>query len=305
MGRRLKIAVVQMESKLGREAANLRRAERFVRQAAAEGATLVCLPEAFLTSGNILEVADVAVPIPGDATDRLCRVAAEEGVHIVAGLLERGADDTYYSTSVLVDSSGEFRGTYRRVHRHELESRYLAGGTEYPTFDLDIGRVGLMQGYDVNFPEVSREYLRHGVDVLVCSALVPDMFTYVVDMRLPVRAIDGECVLAFASGVGSNLYAGFGYMGRSQILADPLFLESERFDFEDGDERMLVLAGGEGVGVAEVDLDRMRRYREKATLRHDLQPGTYWQPDPHPHPDADADADAVTAPGRATASLQT
>ncbi|MET9665573.1 carbon-nitrogen hydrolase family protein [Streptomyces sp. NPDC006475] len=292
---RLRIAVVQMESKLGREPANLRRAERYIRQAAGDGADLVCLPEAFLTSGNILEVADVAVPIPGDATDQLCRVAAELGVHIVAGLLEHGEDAAYYSTSVLIDRTGELRGTYRRVHRHELESRYLAGGTEYPTFDLDIGRVGLMQGYDVNFPEVSREYLRRGVDVLVCSALVPDMFTYLVDMRLPVRAVDGECVLAFASGVGNNLYAGFGYMGRSQILADPLFLESERFDFEDGDERMVLLAEGEGVGIVEIDIDRMRRYRDKATLRNDSRPGTYWRPV----------ADAVTATGPATAALQT
>jgi hypothetical protein len=70
-------------------------------------------------------------------------------------------------------------------------------------------------------------------------------------------------------------------MGRSQVLADPLFLESERFDFEDGDERMLVLAEGEGIGVVEVDIDRMRRYRDKATLRHDLHPATYWRPTPN------------------------
>ncbi|MFJ7769639.1 carbon-nitrogen hydrolase family protein [Streptomyces sp. NPDC097107] len=300
MGRPTTIAVVQMESKLGREPANLRRAERLVRQAAAEGSDLVCLPEAFLTSGNILEVADVAVAIPGDATDQLCALAAELGVHLVAGLLERGTLDgatAYFSTSVLVDRTGELRGTYRRVHRHELESRYLAGGSAYPVFDLDIGRIALMQGYDVNFPEVSHEYLRRGVDLVVCSALVPDMFTYVVDMRLPVRAVDGEFVLAFASGIGNNLYAGFGYMGRSQILADPLFLESERFDFEDGDERMLVLGPGEGVGTVEVDLERMRRYREKATLRNDLRPDTYWQLDP--------DAANPTAPGPATASSQT
>lgn len=294
----IKIAVVQMESKLGREASNLRRAIRFIKQAAAQGAHLVCLPEAFLTSGNILEVADVAVPIPGDATDALCRTAADEKVHIVAGLLERGEDGNYYTTSVLIDNTGTLRGTYRRVHRHELEARYLAGGHNYPTFDLDIGRIGLMQGYDVNFPEVSREYLRRGVDIIACSALVPDMFAYVADMRLPVRAVDAECVLAFASGVGTNLYAGFSYMGRSQILADPLFLEAEHFDFEDGDERMLVLDDGEGVGVVDIDLGRMRRYREKATLRHDLQPQTYWTPlaadnGHHHQPAATAQADAA------------
>lgn len=272
----MKIAVIQMESKLGRESGNQRRAERLIAQAAEQGADLVCLPEAYLTSGNILEVADVAVPIPGPATERLAEVARDAGIHLVAGLLERGDDGRYYSTSVLFDRTGTMLGRYRRVHTHELEARYLASGTEYPVFDLDIGRVGLMQGYDVNFPEVSREYLRREVDIIVCNALVPSMFAYVADMRLPVRAVDAECIIAFASGIGNNLYAGFSYMGRSQVLADPLFLESEHFDFEDGDERMLVMESEEGVGVVDIDLDRMRRYRDKATLRHDLKPATYW-----------------------------
>ncbi|MER5573446.1 carbon-nitrogen hydrolase family protein [Streptomyces massasporeus] len=272
-----KIAVVQMESKLGKPAQNLRRAEHYIGEAVAQGADLICLPEAFSTSGNILEVADVSVTIPGPETDFLREQAEQAGVHIVAGLLERGDDGKYYSTSVLVGPEGTLLGHYRRVHCHELEARYLSGGSEYPVFDVEFGRIGLMQGYDINFPEVAREYCRRGVDIIVCSALVPEMFAYVANMRLPVRAVDAECIVAFASGIGNNLYAGFGYMGRSQVLADPLFLEAERFDFVDGDERMVDLGKEPGVGVVEVDLDRMRRYRTKATLSGDLQPATYWQ----------------------------
>ncbi|MDK1344641.1 carbon-nitrogen hydrolase family protein [Streptomyces sp. 378] len=272
-----KIAVVQMESKLGKPAQNLRRAEHYIHEAVEQGADLVCLPEAFSTSGNILEVADVSVPLPGPETEFLCAQAKQAGVHLVAGLLERGDDGKYYSTSVLCGPEGTMLGHYRRVHCHELEARYLSGGSEYPVFDVGFGRIGLMQGYDINFPEVAREYCRRGVDVIVCSALVPEMFAYVANMRLPVRAVDAECVIAFASGIGTNLYAGFGYMGRSQILADPLFLEAERFDFVDGDERMVDLGKEPGVGVVEVDLERMRRYRTKATLSGDLQPATYWQ----------------------------
>ncbi|TFE58562.1 carbon-nitrogen hydrolase family protein [Streptomyces sp. ICN441] len=271
------IAIVQMESKLGKPAQNLRKAERYIHQAAEQGAHLICLPEAFSTSGNILEVADVSVPIPGPETEFLCEQAGRVGAHVVAGLLERGDDGRYYSTSVLCGPEGTLLGRYRRVHCHELEARYLSSGSEYPVFDVGFGRVGLMQGYDINFPEVAREYGRRGVDVIVCSALVPEMFAYVANMRLPVRAVDAECIIAFASGIGTNLYAGFGYMGRSQILADPLFLEAERFDFVDGDERMVDLGKEAGVGVVEVDLDRMRRYRTKATLSGDLQPATYWQ----------------------------
>lgn len=272
-----KIAVVQMESKLGKLAQNLRRAEHYIGEAVAQGADLICLPEAFSTSGNILEVADVSVTIPGPETDFLREQAKQAGVHIVAGLLERGDDGKYYSTSVLCGPEGTLLGHYRRVHCHELEARYLSGGSEYPVFDVEFGRIGLMQGYDINFPEVAREYCRRGVDIIVCSALVPEMFAYVANMRLPVRAVDAECIVAFASGIGNNLYAGFGYMGRSQVLADPLFLEAERFDFVDGDERMVDLGKEPGVGVVEVDLDRMRRYRTKATLSGDLQPATYWQ----------------------------
>ncbi|MEU1916716.1 carbon-nitrogen hydrolase family protein [Streptomyces massasporeus] len=272
-----KIAVVQMESKLGKPAQNLRRAEHYIGEAVAQGADLICLPEAFSTSGNILEVADVSVTIPGPETDFLREQAEQAGVHIVAGLLERGDDGKYYSTSVLCGPEGTLLGHYRRVHCHELEARYLSGGSEYPVFDVEFGRIGLMQGYDINFPEVAREYCRRGVDIIVCSALVPEMFAYVANMRLPVRAVDAECIVAFASGIGNNLYAGFGYMGRSQVLADPLFLEAERFDFVDGDERMVDLGKEPGVGVVEVDLDRMRRYRTKATLSGDLQPATYWQ----------------------------
>ncbi|NEE07399.1 carbon-nitrogen hydrolase family protein [Streptomyces sp. SID7499] len=272
-----KIAVVQMESKLGKPTQNLRRAEHYIGEAVAQGADLICLPEAFSTSGNILEVADVSVTVPGPETDFLREQAKQAGVHLVAGLLERGDDGKYYSTSVLCGPEGTILGHYRRVHCHELEARYLSGGSEYPVFDVEFGRIGLMQGYDINFPEVAREYCRRGVDIIVCSALVPEMFAYVANMRLPVRAVDAECIVAFASGIGNNLYAGFGYMGRSQVLADPLFLEAERFDFVDGDERMVDLGKEPGVGVVEVDLDRMRRYRTKATLSGDLQPATYWQ----------------------------
>jgi beta-ureidopropionase len=295
------IAVIQMESKLGRHAANQRRAERFVREAAARGANLVCLPEAFVTSGNILEVADVAVPIPGDETDQLCELSRELGVWLVAGLLERGDHGQYFSTSVLLDPERGLLGRYRRVHCHELEARYLASGSDYPTFDLPFGRVGLLQGYDINFAEAAREYFRRGVDIVVCSALVPAMFAYVAHLRLPVRTIDAECVLAFASGVGTNLYAGFDYMGRSQILADPLFLEAERFDFEDGDERLVLLDDHEeGVGVAELDLTRMSKYRDKATLGADLKPSTYWRPVSTPN----ADRQAVGCPALMSASAK-
>jgi len=270
----LRLAAIQFESKLGRQAGNMRRAERAIREAAGAGAQLVCLPESILTGGDILEVANVAAIIPGSETDQIASLSSELRVYIVAGLLERG-NDGCYSTSILIGPSEGLIGTYRRVHCHELERRYLSCGEEFPMFDLAIGRIGLLQGYDLNFPEATRAYFSQNVDIIVCSALIPSTYAHVANMRIPVRAMDSECIIVFASGVGTNLYAGFSYMGRSQIVANPLFLDAERFDFMDGEERMAMLDDGEGTIYADVDIERQRRYYLGASLRPDLRSAAY------------------------------
>ena len=272
----IKVAIVQLDCKISRESANMKRAERYIRKAAAEGARLVCLPESFLTSGNLLEVADVAVTIPGDCTDRLTALARDFKLYIVAGLLEK-AQGVFHSTSLLIDPNGDIAGIYRRTHCFEMERRYITPGQQYPVFDTEIGRIGLLQGYDVNFPESCRELYRKQVDIIACSALIPERFAYVTRQILLSRVIESQCYLIFASGVGANIYAGFRYMGHSQVLADPLFLEEELFDFEDGDEALVSMAMDEGYELVEINVDRLRKYRESHSLSGDLVPHTYWQ----------------------------
>lgn len=273
---KIKVAVVQLECKLNRNSGNMKRAERYIEQASAEGAQLICLPEAFLTSGNILEVADIAVPIPGACTDRLCELAKAGQAYIAAGLLEKDGE-AHYSTSVLISPRGELACVYRRVHCFSLEKKYIRTGGGFSVADTPLGRVGLLQGYDINFPEACRELYRRQVDIIVCSALIPEQFTYITKRLLLARAIETQCYLVFASGVGANPYAGFSYMGRSEILADPLFLEQESFDFVDGDERLLVLERDETCAAVELDVGRLHKYRASRSLLSDLEPGTYWR----------------------------
>ena len=72
---------------------NVARAEGFIREAAAQGAQLIVLPELF-RSRYFCQVEDaanfeLAEPVPGPTTERLERVAAELDVTIVASLFER------------------------------------------------------------------------------------------------------------------------------------------------------------------------------------------------------------------------
>ncbi|NVD98794.1 carbon-nitrogen hydrolase family protein [Massilia sp. BJB1822] len=275
----MKVGIVQLDCKINRSESNMRRAERYIEQAIEAGVDLVCLPEAFLTSGNILEVADVAVAIPGSATEALAVLARKGGISIIAGLLEKDGD-AHYSTAILIQPDGSIAATYRRVHCFEMERKYLACGDRFACVDTPQGRIGLILGYDLNFPETCRALYQQNVDVIFCPALIPEQFAYVTNQLLTTRAIENQCFIVFVSGVGMNVYAGFNYMGESCVVADPLFLEDELFDFVDGGETLLRFEQEEELRVIELDVERLQRYRETRSLIGDTQPDVYlnsWQ----------------------------
>ncbi|NHZ94184.1 carbon-nitrogen hydrolase family protein [Massilia sp. CCM 8734] len=275
----MKVGIVQLDCKINRSDSNMRRAERYIEQAIEAGVDLVCLPEAFLTSGNILEVADVAVVIPGAATEALGALARKGGISIIAGLLEKDGE-AYYSTAVLIGPDGAIAASYRRVHCFEMERKYLACGDQFACIDTPHGRIGLILGYDLNFPETCRALYQEKVDIIFCPALIPEQFSYVTNQLLTTRAIENQCFIVFVSGVGTNVYAGFNYMGESCVVADPLFLEDELFDFVDGGETLLRLNQDEQFQVIELDVGRLQRYRETRSLIGDTQPDVYlnsWQ----------------------------
>ncbi|NHZ92758.1 carbon-nitrogen hydrolase family protein [Massilia sp. CCM 8733] len=275
----MKVGIVQLDCKINRSDSNMRRAERYIDQAIEAGVDLVCLPEAFLTSGNILEVADVAVAIPGAATEALGALARKGGISIIAGLLEKDGE-AYYSTAVLIGPDGAIGATYRRVHCFEMERKYLACGDQFACIDTPHGRIGLILGYDLNFPETCRALYQEKVDIIFCPALIPEQFSYVTNQLLTTRAIENQCFIVFVSGVGMNVYAGFNYMGESCVVADPLFLEDELFDFVDGGETLLRFNQDEQFQVIDLDVGRLLRYRESRSLIGDTQPDVYlnsWQ----------------------------
>src|SRR5437899_8863527 len=114
-----KIGLVQM-SMSDDPAANLGKAVARIREAAQQGATLVCLPELFRTLyiGQREDHAlfDLAETVPGPTTDALGAVARQLGVVIVAPLFERRAPGLYHNTAAVIDASGQVAGIHRKMH---------------------------------------------------------------------------------------------------------------------------------------------------------------------------------------------
>ena len=154
---------------------NLKRAAQFVRDAARQGAQVVCLPELFKTQyfcqREDAALFDLAETIPGPSTDVLCKVAQEAKVAIVASLFEKRALGLYHNTAVMIDSDGKILGLYRKMHIPDdplyYEKFYFTpGDLGFKAFDTHFGRVGTLVCWDQWYPEGARLTALQGAEVL-------------------------------------------------------------------------------------------------------------------------------------------
>ena len=174
MSRVVRVAGVQHNRVVGDVKGNLARIERWTREAAAQGAQIVALPELSNTGYICWEVNnayfELAEEIPGPTTQFFTELARELGIVLVGGLYERDAGShNYYNTAVFVGTDGLI-GRYRKTHIASkptfMEKYYFSpGNLGYPVFDLGICRAGVTICYDRHFPECYRHMALQGAEI--------------------------------------------------------------------------------------------------------------------------------------------
>ena len=99
---------------------NDQRAEAGIRQAAGQGAQIICLPELFRSlyfcQTEDYAAFELAEPIPGPSTEILQKLAAELDIVIIASLFEKRAEGIYHNTAVVLDGRKGYLGKYRKMH---------------------------------------------------------------------------------------------------------------------------------------------------------------------------------------------
>ncbi len=154
---------------------NLEQALDRVREAAQRGARLVCLPELFRSQyfcqREDAAFFDLAESLPGPTTQALAAAARKSGVVVVAPVFERRAPGLYHNSIVVLDSDGETRGLYRKMHIPDDPSYYekfyfAPGDLGFPTFDTDVGRIGTLICWDQWYPEAARLQCLRGAGIL-------------------------------------------------------------------------------------------------------------------------------------------
>lgn len=135
---------------------------------------LIVLPEAFACDFGKpgTDISGYAEAMDGPFVRALTAIAKVHQVAVIAGMFESSDDPTRpYNTLVVVDSDG-LRAKYRKIHLYDSfgykeSDRLLAGEVDPVIVDVGGVQVGLMTCYDLRFPELARELVKQGADLLV------------------------------------------------------------------------------------------------------------------------------------------
>lgn len=165
----LKVSAVQMTVEDGCLETNMAAAEKMAKRVAENenGVDLLLFHEACLESGTPLDQVDDAMTMK--VVEFWKGLAAETGINILAGRLERQGDKIYNKGTVFAPD-GQILADYAKIHLYNQERETLAPGDEKVIFELNGMKIGIMICADFGFPELSRKYATAGADVLAVTS---------------------------------------------------------------------------------------------------------------------------------------
>ena len=178
--------------------------------AARRGAKLALFPEAFVSAypkgldfgarvgmrtregrEDFRRYFDSAVDVPGPAVDFLGRVARENRLHLVVGVIEREIG-TLYCTVLFFAPDGSYLGKHRKLMPTAME-RLVWGfgdGSTLPVFDTPLGRLGAVICWENYMPLLRTAMYAKNIQ-LWCAPTADGRKTWIPTMQHV--ALEGRC----------------------------------------------------------------------------------------------------------------
>jgi deaminated glutathione amidase len=266
-------AAVQLNSGADVEA-NIAAADRLVRAAAAEGATLVVLPEKWTVIGSPEDLHAGAQTLAGSAIAWARETARELRLDLVAGSIAECVEGRakLSNASVHVGPDGGIEAVYRKLHMFDVEiegKRYCESDTDEPGEEVvssklaDGAKLGMSICYDLRFPELFRVLALRGARVVA----LPAAFTLPTtrdhwEALIRARAIENQVFVVAANQVGEH--PGGHHSGGCSMIVDPW-------------GTVLARTGGDAPGyvLAELDFEHQDDIRKRVPLLSHRRPELY------------------------------
>jgi len=195
--------------------------------------------------------------IPGPMTDYFGSIAKKYGIYFIPGTMYEKHDDLpdgiCYNTAPIFNPKGELIDKYSKMAPWRPAEAYAAPGNRYVVFDIPEKqtKVGVQICYDLNFPEISRNEVLMGAEVLIKITMDPqELYAFNKPLHF-ARAIENQAYLVSTNGVGffNNIH-----MYGNSLVINP--------------EGQLLWEAGQEATTATItlDLDLVTRTRQYGTM---------------------------------------
>lgn len=184
-----------------------------------------------------------AQPLPGTAEEQLQEVAKKHRIWLLNGSMYERKDGGIHNTTSVIDPQGDVVARYRKMFPFTPLEQGVTPGEDFVVFDVpEIGRFGVLNCYDLWFPETARQLTCMGAEVILHPVM-----THTIDRDVDLAVAHAtssmmQCYVFDINGLGA------GGNGRSAVY-DP----SGRAMFT-GDVNEQIIP-------VEIDLERVRRDR--------------------------------------------
>ncbi len=267
--RDISVAIVQFHPRLAEPHANIERMCQIIDTiAGVQRVNLIVFPELATTGYECgVKFTELAEPIPGPTIEALGERAERYQTHIAFGMAAKHkVESVVYDAAVLIGPEAQVLGQYVKVHLKPEERPIFRGGMRLPVFETTFGRVGLMIGWDLAFPEAARTLALEGAELIALCANWEAQAMEEWRTLVSARAYENQIFVAAANRIGDEYTYAFG--GESMI-AGPRGETLGAVGRDENDKPK------EAYSIAKVDLDLVKKYREELQTMQSRQPIAY------------------------------
>lgn len=203
-----------------------------------------------------------------EIVEAVARLAVSYNINIIAGSMPVLENDDLMNVAYLCRRDGTIDSQYK-LHPtpHEKRAWVMEGGNELKVFDTDVGKIGILICYDVEFPELARLQSELGMQILFVPFWTDTKNGYLrVRCCAHARAIENECYVAIAGSVGNLPKVD----GADIQYAQSVVFSPSDFSFPHDAIIAETTPNTEMTLIVDLDLDKLSKLQNEGSVRNYL-----------------------------------
>lgn len=231
--RKIKITIAQVEPFQGELKKNMIKAIKIIKDASNQGSQLVVFPELFYTGyfNKRQKFYELSEKKDGKLFRILKRLAIKNNICIIMGYSEKDGGN-YYNSLMFINEDGNILCNYRKFYCWKEESKTFKSGEKFYVCETKFGKIGLLNCYDIEFPELFRILHFKGAEVVICPSVWSEWIKNRWHSSLMAGAINNLYYVIGVNAVGKTPL-GKKICGNSKVISPFGDVIYEAFDKEE------------------------------------------------------------------------